>query len=125
MTEATSHFIEAFASGVGSPHIHCICGRQHYAPDSEYVSDRERDEMQEHAREEPSKVVIHDREDGVSAAVVNGSTVVRDCPCGWFAKFEALVWAERERILVYYRMRRDADLQALQQLDASMLKASP
>ena len=118
--EATKHMFDAFGLGVGSPSIECICGRTHYAPDSECIEDGERAEMRAHELRSPKTVVMHPGDDGVSAKIVNGATVVPDCECGWFAKFEMLIWNERERILRYYKLRRDADAAAVAALDESL-----
>lgn len=73
----------------------------------------------------PTTVVMHDREDAVSAVEVNGTTVVRGCPCGWLAKFEDYIWNERERILRYYKARREADAKALADLSAALETSEP
>lgn len=118
--EASKHMFDAFGLGVGSPSIECICGRTHYAPDSGCVDAAECAEMHDHARRAPKGVVMHPGDDGMSAKAVNGATVVPDCECGWFAKFETLIWNERERILRYYKLRRDADAAEVAALDEAL-----
>lgn len=120
MSEPSELFLEAIGSGVGSPSMHCSCGRVHYAPDSEHIADSEAEEMREDARARPDLAVIHARQDGVSGREFNGVTVVIGCKCNWLAKVEALVWNERDRILRYYRLRRDADAKALAELDSAL-----
>jgi hypothetical protein len=120
MAEPSTQFSEAFGGGVGSPSLHCNCGRRHYAPDSEFVGENEEQEMRDDYAENPDKVVIHDRDDGVSGVHINGVVIVRGCPCGWLAKFEDYVWNERERILQYYKLRREADAKALAGLSTAL-----
>lgn len=118
--DATPLFLEAFGSGIGSPQIVCVCGRTHYAPDSAFETDEERKTMLGHANARPDNVVLHEGQDGVSAKEINGITVVPGCPCNWLARFERLIWNERERILLYYKLRRDADRAALEQLESAL-----
>lgn len=120
MSEPSEIFLEAIGGGAGSPTMHCSCGRVHYAPDSDYVTDDEAKEMKEDAMDRPDKVVIHDREDGVSGREFNGMTVVIGCKCNWLGKVEALIWNERDKILRYYRLRREADAKALAELDSAL-----
>lgn len=117
MVEPSEHFSEAFGSGIGSPMLECNCGRTHYAPDSEFIEQSEADEMIAASKAKPDRVIVHQGDDGVSAAVINGATMVRGCPCGWLAKFEDYIWNERERILRYYKLRREADARALAGMD--------
>lgn len=121
MREPSKHMLEAFGLGVGSPSIECICGRHHYAPDSEFCEDDEDVEMRAAAAKNPARVILHENDDGVSAKLINGATVVVDCPCEFMAKLEDILWNERERVLRYYRMRRDADALALAALDSALL----
>lgn len=120
MSEASELFLEAIGGGIGSPSIHCSCGRAHHAPDSDHIVESEAEDMRQDAEKRPDKVVIHDRLDGVSAREFNGMTVVMGCPCNWLAKVEALIWNERDKILRYYRLKREADAKALAELDSAL-----
>lgn len=113
-------FFEAFREGAGAPQIVCVCGRSHYAPDSQHITKEQRDEMLGHANARPDRVVLHERNDSVLAREINGITVVPECPCQWLARFERLIWNERTRILKYYELRRSADLAALERLDSEL-----
>jgi hypothetical protein len=117
MKEPTRHMLEAIGGGIGGPSIYCSCGRQHYCPDSTSISEGEAEEMREHARTSPKAVVLHERDDAVSSVTFNGMTLVHGCPCEWLARFEEIIWNERDKILRYYRLRRDADAKALADLD--------
>lgn len=125
MKEASSLFLEAIGGGAGSPEIHCSCGRVHYAPDSDFVSDEESKEMREDAIDRQDKARIHPDVDGISAREFNGITVVLGCECNWLAKVEALIWNEREKILRYYRLRREAEAKALAELDSALPTGAP
>lgn len=120
MREPSRHMLEAFGLGVGSPSIECICGRSHYAPDSEFCEDDEDVEMRAHALKHPTRVVLHENDDAVSAKMINGATVVVDCPCEFMAKLEDILWNERDRVLRYYTARRNADHAALALLDSQL-----
>lgn len=118
--EPSQYFAEAFGSGIGSPSLECNCGRTHHAPDSEFIEQSEADGMIAASKSNPDKVIVHQGDDAISAAVINGTTIVRVCPCGWLAKFEDYVWNERERILRYYKLRRDAEASKLAALSTAL-----
>ena len=123
MTSAVSPsdlFMDAFGMGIGSPSITCSCGHRHHAPESQFIDDKEQDEMLEDARQNPKAVEIHNNTDAVSAREIGGITVVIECPCNWLGRFERIIWMERERILRYYRKRRDADAAATAELDSAL-----
>lgn len=121
--EPSEHFLAAIGGGMGGPSITCSCGRDHYALGSPYMDSLERREAEEGAKEKPDRVILH-ADDGVSAKHFNETVFVLGCPCNWLAKFEEIAWAERERILRYYQIRREADRKALEQLDAAVGSAS-
>lgn len=116
MTEASDTFLTQFG-GVGSPSITCTCGRRHHAVDSNYINANEAEGMKADAASNPERVVLSFACDGISAKCVGDFTIVPDCPCGVMAKLEQLVWAERARILAYYKARRDQDADELKGLD--------
>jgi hypothetical protein len=120
MAENTVQFDEAFSSGVGGVSLECICGRTHYAPDSMYVSEEESLAWRQIAKTTPQHHVIHEGDDMVSAAVVNHQPIVRGCECQWLIRFERVIWAERERILRYFKLRRDHEAKALTDLDSAL-----
>jgi hypothetical protein len=120
MKEASSTFLEQFG-GIGSPSITCNCGRRHHAVGSAYIEPKEVEEMRADAKENPTKVVLTD-DDGVSAKIVGGLTIVPDCQCGVMAKIEDIVWAERAAIISYYQQRRRQDAESMKGLDDAAAK---
>lgn len=121
---ASDEMHDAFGSGFGSPSVDCACGRRHCAPDSLFIDDSERQEMLDRHQREPDKTIVEPGMDAISGCVIGGRTVVRDCPCGWFDKFEELIWAERERILRYYNQRRAAEAKLAKEMDALLANAN-
>lgn len=108
MSSPSALMIEAFCgAGIGSPTLTCWCGRVHHAPASDFLEEGEEEQMREDAKNNPQKVFLHDG-DGVSAITVNGTCVVHGCDCNWLGRLEAILWSERDRILKYYKLRRDA-----------------
>lgn len=124
MTSASKIMYEAFGLGVGSPVIECVCGRTYCAPDSPYLEDGEREEILAAAKGHPTRVFLQEGVDGISAKVVSGATVVLDCECNYLARLEGILWNERERILRYYKLRREADAAALRRLDDGLGEAT-
>lgn len=119
MREPSRHLLESF-SGIGSPSLDCMCGRHHYAPDSEFCEGDEDVTMKEHAARDPKRVLLHEGEDAIYAKIINSMTAVVNCPCDFLAKFEDVLWNERDRILSYYKLRREADAKALANLDSAL-----
>lgn len=123
MKQASEHMFEAFGMGVGSPELECICGRQHCAPDSDCIEEEEGATMRARHAANPARVVLHEGDDGVSAKTINGSTVVTECECNFFAKLESILWHERDHILDYYRRRRDSDEKRAASISAGLRAA--
>lgn len=116
MAEPSAMMLEAFERlGCGSPTLTCYCGRVHHAPASDFIEPGEETQMRADAEKNPNSVQLHDG-DGVSAMMIQGVPIVYGCKCNWLGKLEAIIWGEREYILKYYKLRRDAaakDAQAL------------
>lgn len=119
MKEASKEFFDAMGGGMGSPSISCSCGRRHFAPDGMDVSETEAMGMREDAATD-KHVVLHENEDAVHAVTINGMVCVHGCECNYPAKLENLFWNMRDRILDYYRRRREVDAQALASLDDAL-----
>lgn len=120
MSEPSQHMIEAFGLGVGSPAIECVCGRTHCAPESDCIDSDESEEMRINASLKPKQFILHENVDAISAKMINGATAVVECECNYLARLESILWNERERILRYYKLRRDADAAELAAFDKAM-----
>ena len=121
MAEPSEMMLEAFErGGCGAPSLTCgACLRTHHAPASDFIEPEEEAQMREDAAKNPERVQLHDG-DAVSAFMVNGVPIVRGCKCNWLGRLEAIVWSERESILKYYKLRRDAAVAEAQKLSASL-----
>ena len=120
MSEPSSLMLEAFERmGCGAPSLTCWCGRDHHAPASDFIEPAEEAQMRSSAREHPDSVQLHDG-DGVSAMMIQGQLVVHGCKCNWLGKLEAIIWDERESILKYYKLRREAAAKEAQSLSAAL-----
>ncbi len=120
MAEPSVHMMEAFGFGVGSPNIECNCGRVHCCPNSDCIDEDEGQQMRKLAAEHPKKYILYEGYDSVSAKEVGGMTLVPDCECQFMVRLEKLLWHERKNILAYYKMRRDTDTKALQDLNQAL-----
>lgn len=112
--------LEAFErGGCGAPTLTCWCGRVHHAPASDFIEAAEEAQMRADAEKHPDSVQLHDG-DGVSGMMFRGSVVVRGCKCNWLGNLEAIIWAERESIMKYYKLRRDAAAKEAQALGTAL-----
>lgn len=104
-TETSGQFDEAFACGMGSIHMECTCGRDHFEDDERAGDweDGELERLRKEANKPNSKTIAH--QGSVSAIHIAGGARVRDCPCGWLHAFENLLWEQREEILTYLELR--------------------
>lgn len=120
MAEPSAAMLEAFErGGCAAPTLTCYCGRIHHAPASAFIEEAEEDDMRAEAANSPDRVQLHDG-DGVSAMMIQGMPVVRGCKCNWLGKLEAILWSERESIMKYYKLRRDAAAKEAQELSATL-----
>jgi hypothetical protein len=121
MAEPSAMMLEAFErGGCGSPTLTCgACGRTHHAPSSDFLEEGEEAQMRADAEKHPDSVQLHDS-DAVSATMIGGIPVVRGCACNWFGRLEAIIWSERDSILKYYKLRRDAATKELQALSTAL-----
>lgn len=122
MREASDTMFRAFGCGIGGPIIDCSCGRTHCAIENEYISDTERQEFIAMAGKSPKRVFLHEFE-SISAKIIDGMSVVIDCECEFLVKLEDILWNERDRILSYYKMRREQEAASIAQLDARLRDA--
>jgi hypothetical protein len=86
---------EAAFEGAGAPSICCTCGRTNYARDADVENPGGRWKVPPIAHEG----------DSVYAKLIAGNPYVVGCPCASIERFEALLWAERNRIARYLRER--------------------
>lgn len=120
MAEASAMMLEAFdRGGCGAPTLTCYCGRVHHAPASDFIEPEEETQMRADAEKNPNSVQLHDG-DGVCAMMIQGVPIVRGCACNWLGKLEAIIWGERDSILKYYKLRRDAATKEAQALNAAL-----
>lgn len=124
-------FIDSLSYGGGSHYMVCgHCGRTHYCPNSEALKDdyREYDgEVEEDVyknylqnaldeqKENPDSVVIHYDVDVVMSKELNGMAFVLDCPCNGLYKYEVFIWAERNAIRDYLKVRIEQEHQWAEQ----------
>ena len=103
-------FVDSLKGG-GASSIYCNCGRMHYAPSNLYDSDDEDDytDMLNDAlaeqKKNPDGVVINYEDDFVFAKDIDGKTFVVDCPCNGLTKYENFIWANRNAIREYLKVR--------------------
>ena len=113
-------FIESLKGG-GASEIYCNCGRTHYAPSNLYDSDDEDDytcmlnAALENQKKDPEGVIINYEDDFIYAKDIDGKTFVVDCPCNGLIKYEDWIWANREPIRNYLKVRVDQELQWAEQ----------
>jgi len=108
--------------GVGSPDLTCgWCGREHLCPTSEsYTRDEdggkgwEEDCVRQH-KEDPEGVILHWEYDCVSGQELNGIMFVLDCPCNGLTRYEKFIWAERDTIRNYLKVRIEQEHQWAEQ----------
>lgn len=125
MAEPSAMMLEAFERlGCGSPTLTCYCGRVHHAPASDFIEPGEETQMRADAEKNPNSVQLHDG-DGVSAMMIQGVPIVYGCKCNWLGKLEAIIWGEREYILKYYKLRRDAAAKDAQALSTALETSVP
>ena len=116
-------FINAMQGfGVGSDEIECgWCGRYHMAPDNDYDErdDMDRQQYKEYCEEQkknnPDGVVLHYDCDSISAQEFNGIMFVWGCPCNGLTRYERFIWAERDTIRNYLKVRIEQEHQWAEQ----------
>jgi hypothetical protein len=116
-------FINALSGyGVGSPDLTCgWCDRLHLCPTAEcYHGDDDGGAgWQKHCENEyadnPTGVVLHWDYDSVSGQEINGIMFVVDCPCNGLTRYEKFIWAERDTIRRYLKIRIEQEHEWAQQ----------
>jgi hypothetical protein len=121
VAEPSELMMKAFErGGCGSPTLTCgACGRTHHAPMGDHLEEGEEAQMRADAEKHPDSVQLHDG-DAVSATMIADIPIVYGCACNWLGRLEAIIWAERESILKYYKLRRDAAAKELQALSTAL-----
>ena len=103
-------FVDALRGG-GASCVHCNCGRTHYAPSNLYDSDDEDDytnalnDALAEQKKNPEGVVINYEDDFIFAKDIDGKTFVVDCPCNGLTKYENFIWANRDSVREYLKVR--------------------
>lgn len=99
--ECSEEFMRAF-HGDSSIALDCgACGREHFedAHDAGDWDDGEFEELQRKHEADPDRCVAHD--DRVLEAHFLGTQFVIDCPCGFAAHAEQLLWAYAHPVMQY------------------------
>jgi hypothetical protein len=103
-------FLDSLRGG-GSSCIYCNCGRTHYAPSNLYDSDDEDDYTNmlnsalEDQKKDPDGVIIDYENDFITSKQIDELTFVDDCPCNGLTKYENFIWANRDAIRDYLKVR--------------------
>ena len=116
-------FVNALSGyGIGSPEVTCgWCDRDHLCPTADtYARDNDGGEgwqyyCEEEYKNNPEGVVLHWDYDSVSAQEINGILFVIDCPCNGLTRYEKFIWAERDTIRNYLKVRIEQEHQWAQQ----------
>lgn len=109
-------------SGFGSDEMTCDwCGRLHLCPDADHhlADDDEGLGWTKYCEEEqknnPDGVVLHHGYDAISGRDFNGQLFVVECPCNGLGRFERFIWAERDTIREFMKVRIDQELEWAEQ----------
>ena len=116
-------FVNALSGfGCGSPDLECgWCGRLHLCPESEsYKQDEDggsgwKEECEKQYKGDPDGVILHYDWDCVSGQELNGIMFVIDCPCNGLARYEKFIWAEKDTIRNYLKVRIEHEYNLAQQ----------
>lgn len=123
-SSAPSELFEEAISGMGFGSDEMICDwcqREHLCPDNEYadrhIEDRQAflKDCMERKSENPDGIVLHYGIDSVSGTSFNGMTFVIGCPCNGLGRYEKFIWAERNKIRTFLKMKVDQELTFMQQ----------
>lgn len=112
-------FINALSGfGIGSDSIECgWCGREHLCPDTDYnhydddecsaqeSKIRYRAHCESELKKNPEGIVLHYDCDSISAQELNDIHFVIGCPCNGLTRFEKFIWAEKDTIRNYLKVR--------------------
>lgn len=106
-------FIRALSGfGCGSPDMECgWCNRMHLCPESEsYAGDDDegagwREDCIRQQKENPEGVILYWDCDHIMGQEINGINFVIDCPCNGLSRYETFIWAERDTIRNYLKVR--------------------
>ena len=105
-------FWDAQDRGYGGFYVECRCGIQHYAVDSEWRSSHEDEEpVPGETNEGDFKVKHHHNCDSVGHYTFIGQNFVYGCNgCSMYLrKYEDFIWAERDTIRNYLKIRIDQE----------------
>lgn len=102
--EASNEFLGVLMGG-GSPMVDCICGRTHYAPDSQFITEREKENYLACHADNPDQFHIQYDTDYIEyKTLYNMAPYVIDCPCNSYYPYEKFIWTERATIRKYLSM---------------------
>jgi len=116
-------FVRALSGfGAGSPDMECgFCGRLHLCPNSDsYARDDDggkgwEEYCEREYKENPEGVILHYDWDCVMGQELNGMMFVIDCPCNGLSRYEKFIWAEKDTIRNYLKVRIEHEFQLAQQ----------
>lgn len=108
--------------GIGSSELTCgWCGRLHLCPTADSYS-REEDGGKgweeycvQQEKENPNGVILHWEWDSIMGHDLNSVFFVDDCPCNGLSRYETFIWAERETIRKYLKVRIEQEHEWAQQ----------
>lgn len=109
--DVSQEFYDAFQTG-GTCRAACDgCGRVYFGSDGHW--DWEHGELEgllKSSKDEPDKYI--DIGDTVRYLDLGGRIFVDECECGMARKYENFIWAHKESILRYLKVRSDQEIQA-------------
>ena len=88
-----------------SPVIECeLCGRIHYAPNTDLdFEPGELEELETKHKEDPDKYIPHSSTLGVRYGILDGKQVADGCPCTKAVYYERLFWNSRWIIADFFK----------------------
>lgn len=102
----------------GNTAMDCSCGRQHVALGS--LDEEEAKTIKERAYRSPSRYVLEETQDSISAILWDGRVYVHGCPCDSLGKMEKFLLENRELIIKYYKLHAAALTRAQQTLTTQL-----
>jgi hypothetical protein len=105
----------------GTPVALCGCGRTHYVASGDSMEPGELARFEEKRRRSPQHYIPDVENDSVGITEWFGETLVWNCPCRRLEHFEAKLWANRERIIQYFK---DRSMRELNEATANLASIS-
>ena len=115
---ASTMFRDSQERCYGGVYVECSCGIQHYAVDSRYAYQYEEDEpFPAETNEGDYKVKHHHDFDSVGSFEFIGQIFVDECEgcMKYLRRYEDFIWAERDIIRNYLKLRIDQEKQWAEQ----------